>query len=248
MQKEFLKFENLGKQYGYQWAIRKASGSIETGKYISLFGANGAGKTTLLYLLSGVYHPNEGKIIYGESNTQGNVKVKSTAGSSVNAKHGFHNNMQLMSHESMLYHRLNGIQNLEFFLSLYRDIDKDEIEKALKYTGLYAHRKKTIDSYSRGMLQRLMIARLLLARPEVVFFDEPFTGLDIRGQKLLLTILEERGSSDFDWKIESYVFVDHDINRAYTHCDEVWFIDNGRLKEVESKSKLPLIKIQEWLS
>jgi len=232
MGEHYLKFDNLGKQYGYQWAVRSASGKIHPNSYISLFGANGAGKSTLLYLLSGVYRAQEGELSYGKG---------------LNKK-TFHHTMQLMSHQSMLYHRLNALENLSFFQSLYGEVSDDDISRALEFTGLEKHKYKTVDGYSRGMLQRLMLARLLLARPEIVFFDEPFTGLDIRGQKLLLSILENRGVAEFDWKIQSYVFVDHDISRAYEHCEDVWFIENGSLKEKKSRKDIPLKQIREWLS
>ena len=223
-----LTFQNLGKQYGYQWAVKSASGEICNGRYISLFGVNGAGKTTLLYLLSGVYRPHHGEI---------------THAAGVEKDH-----MHLLSHQSMFYSRLNAIDNLNFFQSLHGKTDPAKIKKVLEYTGLYSHRLKTVDGYSRGMIQRLMIARLILARPRLVFFDEPFTGLDIQGQRMLIEILKQRGLSDFNWKIDSYVFVDHDIERAYDYCDHVWYIEPGKLHPLADKKEISLEHLKEKMS
>ena len=228
MSEALLTFQNLGKQYGYQWAVKEASGEIRSGEYISLFGVNGAGKSTLLYLLSGVYRPHHGTITHDESL-------------------GLHQT-HLMSHQSMFYSRLHAVDNLTFFQGLHQKVDMSEVKRVLEYTGLYQHRYKNVDGYSRGMIQRLMISRLILAKPRLVFFDEPFTGLDIQGQKMLVDILKNRGLPDFDWKIESYVFVDHDLERAYDYCEHVWFIEPGRLHPVAKREEMPLDKIKGSMS
>lgn len=228
MSEALLTFENLGKQYGYQWAVKKAAGEIHKERFISLFGVNGAGKSTLLYLLSGVYRPHHGKIDHA-----GDVKK---------------NDMHMLSHQSMFYGRLNAVDNLNFFESLHRKSDPVAVKKVLEYTGLYAHRLKTVDGYSRGMIQRLMIARLILAKPRLVFFDEPFTGLDIQGQRMLIEILKNRGLPEFNWKIDSYVFVDHDIERAYEYCGHIWYIEPGKLHPLAEKKEITLAQLKERMS
>jgi ABC-type multidrug transport system ATPase subunit len=238
-----LTFENLGKQFGHQWAVHKASGEVLRNQYISLFGANGAGKSTLLYLLSGVYRPHEGTVNYNlhrDSNIhKGNEKN--------HPKKNF-SQMHLMSHHSMFYNRLTGEDNLTFFHSLTSNIQKKEIKSVLEYTGLYHHRFKTVDGYSRGMIQRLMIARLILSKASLIFFDEPFTGLDIQGQKLLEEILETRGLKNFNWNIDGFVFVDHDLERAYRYADNIWFIEPGKLHSSYTRSELALDQIKDMLS
>ncbi|MDH4262495.1 MAG: ABC transporter ATP-binding protein [Spirochaetia bacterium] len=225
-----LKFNQLKKQFGYHRAVNSASGEICENEFISLYGVNGAGKSTLLYLLSGVYKPDSGSIDYLNL-----------------GKKNFHLKMQLMSHQSMFYARLSAYDNLFFFQELYGEARISEVLFALEMTGLIKARSKFIDGFSRGMIQRLMIARMILAKPEFVFFDEPFTGLDIQGQKLLLSIIENRGIPALHWKIKSFIFVDHDIDRAYELTSTVWYIQNGELQKPMTKNEMPLDQLRELL-
>ncbi|MDH4200614.1 MAG: ABC transporter ATP-binding protein [Spirochaetia bacterium] len=228
---EYLKFQNLQKQFAYHRAVKSATGCICEGDYISLFGINGAGKSTLLYLLAGIYKPDKGAIEYG-----------------VQGKKNFHALMHLLSHQSMFYARLTAEQNLVFFQGLYGNVDTREILFALELTGLSAHRSKFIDGFSRGMIQRLMIARMILAKPEFVFFDEPFTGLDMSGQRLLLSIIKNRGMENPHWKIKGYIFVDHDIVRAYNFSSSIWYIHKGELQKPYLRSELSIDKLGKMLT
>jgi ABC-type multidrug transport system ATPase subunit len=230
MSDALIKFNLLKKQFGYHRAVKSATGEIRENEFISLYGVNGAGKSTLLYLLSGVYKPDSGALNYGRD------------------KKSFHSNMQLMSHQSMFYARLSARENLLFFQRLYGEAKADEVLFALEFAGLLEARNQFIDGFSRGMVQRLMIARMVLAKPGFVFFDEPFTGLDIRGQKLLLSIIKNRGIPDLNWKIKSFIFVDHDIDRAYELTDLIWYIQNGELQEPMSKKEMPLTQLRELLA
>jgi ABC-type multidrug transport system ATPase subunit len=227
----FLKFNNLKKQFGYRRAVKSATGSVSENDYIALYGANGAGKTTLLYLLSGVYKPDTGHVEFpGRSKRQ------------------FYASMQLLSHQSMFYGRMSAEENLRFFQSLYKKTNMHDILFALEFTGLLPQRYNYTDGFSRGMIQRLMIARLLLTRPEFVFFDEPFTGLDIQGQKLLLSIIRHRGIPELQWNIRGFIFVDHDIQRAYELSDAIWFMQGGELQDPVLKRNLALNELTELLS
>ena len=229
MSNNFLKFNQLKKQFGYHRAVKSATGEVCENEFISLFGINGAGKSTLLYLLSGVYKPDSGSITYREN------------------KKKFQFRMQLMSHQSMFYARLSAQENLVFFQKLYAQPDIDDVLFALEMTGLLDARNKFIDGFSRGMVQRLMIARMILAKPEFVFFDEPFTGLDIRGQKLLLSIIKKRGLPELNWNIKGFIFVDHDIDRAYELGNVIWYIQNGELQQPMTKKEMPMTKLRELL-
>lgn len=231
MAQAILKFHNLGKQFGYYKAVRGASGQILPGDFISLFGENGAGKSTLLNILSGIYKPDQGNIEFGQTD-----------------KEKFYASMQLMSHQSMFYNRLSAQENLNFFQGLYQKPDRDQINFALELTGLFEKRNQYIDGFSRGMIQRLMIARMMIARPEIVFFDEPFTGLDIRGQNLLYSIMQERGIANLGWKINCFVFVDHDVKRAYEFAQTIWHIRSGELGIPCLKKDLSLPELEEMLS
>lgn len=240
-----LTFNNLGKLYGYHYAVNKSGGALYDGDYISLFGANGAGKSTLLYLLSGVYRPDAGGVDYLPQEKTGDEELKTRKKRFLSISH-------LLSHHSMLYNRMSVAQNLAFYGSLYKNRklkpDSDEIKQVLNITSMGYAANKTADSLSRGMLQRLTIARMLLSKPEVVFFDEPFTGLDIQGQKLLGEIIEKRGLPEMDWKIRAFIFVDHGIEKAYEYCNKVWFIEKGKLHTPQLRPEISLESIREMLS
>jgi len=148
--------------------------------------------------------------------------------------------MQLMSHHSMFYGRMSAENNLRFFQNLYEKTTDNDILFALEYTGLIGSRHKYPDGFSRGMIQRLMIARLVLAKPSFVFFDEPFTGLDIQGQKLLLSIIKHRGIPELKWDIKGFIFVDHDIQRAYELSDTIWLMQSGILDKPMNKNEIKL--------
>ena len=227
-----INFEKLGKQFDYRWAIRNASGDILNKEYISLLGPNGAGKTTLLHLLTRLYKAHEGEVYYpGFKNL-----------------HHFYSNMDLLSHHSMFYPRLSAEENLSFFLRLKPDTEiLENIRHSLDYTNLSHVKRKKADGFSRGMLQRLALARFIAARPSVVFLDEPFTGLDLAGQRMLYKILKERGIPEIKWEIKSFILVDHDYKRAYELSDLFWLVIKGKLQEKVSKKQLSYAKLEAGL-
>ena len=202
-----LTFNNLGKKFGYKWAIRNAGGSLKDGNYASLIGPNGAGKSTLLRTLCGVYRPDEGELRLNK-----NPSLRTAS----------------ILHESMFYRRMSARANLKFSVAI-QNMSDDLVENALEYTDLKKSGNLTIDSYSRGMLQRLTIARVISIKPDLLFLDEPFTGLDVQGQKLLINILENRGISEFNWKIRTFILIDHNHERALNLSNRHWRVENGRL-------------------
>lgn len=235
----YLKFKNLKKQFGYKLALQEASSQIRSGDYIALLGANGAGKTTLLYVLSGLYRRDGGEIFFPDKN--------------INNFRDIYKYMHILSHQSMFYSRLSAWDNLSFFDDICRRkkslntnlTNKKEvsIDIALQICGLQAAKHQLVDSFSRGMLQRLSLARMILLRPKLLFLDEPFTGLDRRGQKLLYTILSEKGMNELNWQIDSFILVDHDIERSCTLSNSYWFVENGILEsELKEEKSLETIK------
>ncbi|MDH5720532.1 MAG: ATP-binding cassette domain-containing protein [Spirochaetia bacterium] len=229
---KLISFQNLGKQFDYRWAVRKASGEIMNNEYISLLGPNGAGKTTLLHLLTRLYKAHEGIVNYdGFKSLQ-----------------HFYGEMDLLSHHSMFYPRLSAEENLNFFLRLRPDREIHEnIKYSLDYTGLTHVKRKKADGFSRGMLQRLSLARFIAARPSMVFLDEPFTGLDLAGQRMLYNILKERGIPELNWKIKSFILVDHDYKRAYELSELFWLVSKGTLQKKTTKKDLSYANLEKNL-
>lgn len=217
----YLKFENLEKQFGYKVALKNVTSSLTSKNYVSLMGANGAGKTTLLYLLSGLYRKDGGKFFFPDKN--------------ISSFKELYVSMQVLSHQPMFYSRLSAYDNLSFFAAIHSAKPTMAIEQALEICGLLKVKHQLIDEFSRGMLQRLSLARVILFKPLLLFLDEPFTGLDVRGQKLLHNILLHRGIKEIDWNIDSFVLVDHDLPRAFELANHYWLIENGTLTIDQNK-------------
>src|SRR5829696_2071942 len=156
----------LTKAYGWQPVLKKLDLSIERGEFVALLGPNGSGKSTLLRLIAGLSKPTAGTIRVG-----GWELPREAA--AVRAQIG------LVSHKPLLYDNLTAYENLLFFCRLYALDDQDgRIKRGLERVGLTKRSADLVRTYSRGMLQRLSIARALLHEPDVLLMDEPYTGLD----------------------------------------------------------------------
>lgn len=204
MSEPLLEFNGLARRYGYRWVLKNVSGSLGSKQLAGLAGSNGSGKSTLLNILAGLLRPHKGSI------------RKST-------------NVFLLGHEPMLYAGLTARQNLEYAAGIFR-ADQSKIDFVLEYCGLKSHKNKSPLYFSRGMLQRLAIARILLIQPKIVMFDEPFTGLDQNGQTLLNLILKDRGLAETGWRFDCGILVEHDSAKLEQFSDSLWkMTDQGEL-------------------
>lgn len=160
-----LQVEDLKKDYGGPPVLRSVSLSLRSGEGLILLGPNGAGKSTLLRILAGIHRAAGGKIrIDGvrASFRDGNVRRK----------------VGFVSHETFLYDALTARENLQFFGRLYGVTRREVIAEALSRVGLARFADRPVGSFSRGMAQRLTLARARLHGPSLLLLDEPFTGLD----------------------------------------------------------------------
>lgn len=157
--------ESLVKRYHARLVLDHLSFTIEAGDFCILVGANGAGKTTLLRILAGLMRPNSGEMRIGESLETEAPHMRRLIG--------------YVSHQPMFYQDLTAIENLQHYARLYRIQQPDvRIAEALFASGLTHYQHQALRTYSRGMGQRLTIARALLHDPQILLFDEPYTGLD----------------------------------------------------------------------
>jgi len=165
---------DLEKLYGPVPALDRLNLDIVPGEFILLAGPNGAGKSTLLKTLALLVRPNAGSIhLFGEDARRGD-------------RTGLRRRIGLLSHQTFLYDHLTGSENLVFFGRLYGLEDpQGTAREAIRAIGLEGRGDDEVRTYSRGMQQRLAIARAFLHRPDLLLLDEPFTGLDADGSDRL---------------------------------------------------------------
>ena len=172
-----LRFEGIDKRYGGLFALRRVTFEISAGECAVLAGRNGSGKTTLLRIAGQIVRPTAGKLSFPGS----------TAESSGNSRRPGY-----VGHSTMVYDELTAEENLLLFARLQKvESPVARAEDLLREVGLYERRASLVRTFSRGMRQRIAIARALIHRPSVLLLDEPATGLDPLGITWLANSLRE---------------------------------------------------------
>ncbi len=206
-----VEIKKVAKRYGSERALAGVTLELRKGSMCALLGHNGAGKTTLLGLLSTLVRPNSGTIRYESDG-------KPVDGDEVRREIG------MLAHQSLCYAELTAIENLELFAGLY-DIKDADIKALLDRVGLEERaRTRAARTYSRGMQQRLALARALLTRPSLVLLDEPFTGLDREGALALGAQLGELKATG-----AMVIVVTHDLEAIADRADHLAILRRGSL-------------------
>ncbi len=192
-----IETKKLVKRFGLKIVLRGVDFSVQPGEFVALLGPNGAGKTTFLRILASLSRPSLGEV------TVANYKLPDQA-AQVRAKLG------VVSHLPLLYPDLTAEENLRFYARMY-GIDEQEkrITEVLNMVGLEHRRKDLVSTFSRGMQQRLAIGRAVVHDPEVMLFDEPYTGLDQDASEMLDDVLRSVAA-----KGRTVVMTSHDLARA----------------------------------
>ena len=197
-----LTARRLTKFYGDKLVFRDVSLELEPGRVLLVVGGNGAGKSTLLKILAGLLRPSEGA-------------CESAAAPERTA---------YLGHATFLYSRLTALDNLAFWARMYGlSPDEDRLQAALARVGLARVGQERAGGFSRGMAQRLNLARVFLVEPELLFLDEPGTGLDAASQEILhaeIAGLKGRGAS--------VVWVSHDLAGDRGRADMVLALAGNR--------------------
>lgn len=215
-----IEIEGLVKNYGMLPVLRGVNLSVRAGEFVTLVGANGAGKTTLLRIVASLLSPSDGRVsVGGWPLPQHADKVRPHLG--------------LVSHHALLYGDLTAAENLMFFARLY-DLDDREarIASALRSVGLLARQRDAVRTFSRGMTQRLTLARATLHEPDVLLLDEPYTGLDQEASHLLDDLLRREQARG-----RTILMITHDLAHGLNLCDRIAILSRGKVvSSVERES------------
>lgn len=207
-----IEARKLVKAYGLLPVLRGLEMSIERGEFVALLGPNGSGKSTLLRLMTGLTRPTSGTL------TIGGWRLPEEA-SAVRAQIG------LVSHRSLLYENLTARENLTFYGRLYNlppDKLNARIDELLLRVGLNKRAYDLVRTFSRGMTQRLSIARALLHDPDVLLFDEPYTGLDQAATATLDGLLREAQGEG-----RTIIMVTHELLKAAELASRILILSKG---------------------
>lgn len=207
-----IEIDALYKAFGPRYALRGIDLRIDDGQFVTLFGPNGAGKTTLLKILATLSRPTRGEVrVQGHRLSGDWTDVRRYIG--------------LVSHQSFLYSDLTAEENLRFYASLF-DVEDAEtrIEMLLAAVGLQNRARDLVRTYSRGMLQRLAIARALIHDPLILLLDEPYTGLDQAAAERFTELLAESGRAE-----RTVIMATHNLEQGLALCDRVLVMNQGEV-------------------
>jgi heme exporter protein A len=189
--------KKLVKRFGLKTVLRGVDFEVQPGEFVALLGPNGAGKTTFLRILASLSRPSLGDVkIAGYKLPNEAAQVRARLG--------------VVSHLPLLYGDLTAEENLRFYARMYNVPNYElRVTEVLDMVGLGARRRDLVRTFSRGMQQRLAIGRAVLHDPDVVLFDEPYTGLDQDASSMLDEVLKTVAA-----KGRTVVMTSHDLARA----------------------------------
>jgi len=204
--------EKLDKTFGARWALRSVNLTIQQSEIVALVGPNGAGKTTLLRIIGTLMRPNAGAVHIG--------KIPLT--NHANAARGA---LGFVGHQTFMYDDLTAMENLMFYARMY-DIQNpgQRVREVAQRVGIENRLPDIARTLSRGLQQRLTIARMLLHQPAVLLLDEPYTGLDKTAADLLDQVMLESKREG-----RCVLFSTHDLERGLAICDRAIIMSSGRV-------------------
>lgn len=214
-----LQVKDLSKVFGQQRALQQVSFNVKKGEVFGFLGPSGSGKTTTVKILTGQL-----------LQTAGEVNILGKPASKM--KDADLGRIGILTDNSGLYERMTVQQNLDFYAKLY-NAAAGRVEEVLQLVGLAEDKKKPVKKLSKGMKQRVLLARAVLHKPEVLFLDEPTSALDpgnVQKMHDLLRDLNREGTTIF--------LTTHNMEEAAQLCDRVAFLHEGKIREMDAPNQL----------
>ncbi|MEH7501470.1 ABC transporter ATP-binding protein [Neobacillus drentensis] len=207
-----IEIKKLTKQADNKLILRGVDLSIKKGETVAILGPNGAGKSTLLKVLATLIKPTSGLIKANDMDLKKNhIEIKKIMG--------------YLPHSSLLYDHYTPLENLVFFGNIYgvKNVEQRAIE-LVKEVGLSFFLNEPVKNFSRGMIQRIAIARAIIHEPEILLLDEPHTGLDQGAIGILNNVILSMKA-----KGTTTLMVTHDFKQAAEICDRIIILKNGKI-------------------
>jgi heme exporter protein A len=216
-----VRAERLGKVIDDREILIGLTFEVKPGAFIALLGANGAGKSTLLKLLATLISPSDGTLdLFGRPARSASTAIRSRLG--------------MIGHGAMLYRDLTLMENLVFFGRMYGVASpRKRAEQLLKQVGLASRAHDPVKTMSRGMMQRVSIARALMHDPDLLLADEPFAGLDAPSARVV-----ERMLTDLHASGKTVILANHDIAQSLRLAGRAVVLRRGRLVVDQRSSEL----------
>ncbi|MCH4176517.1 MAG: ABC transporter ATP-binding protein [Streptococcaceae bacterium] len=210
-----IETKQLSKKYGEQVAVNQLSIQIKTGNLTAYLGTNGAGKSTTIRMLTGTLQPTSGEILYNGKPTNSSIKIG------------------VVFQNSVLDDDLTVMENLLLRAEMYRHINREYLDKLIAKTGILEYTKKKYGRLSGGMRRKVDITRALINQPEILFLDEPTTGLDPQSRKEIWQLLNDLKASENI----GILLTTHYLEEA-EYADSVYILEKGQLLETGTAETL----------
>lgn len=213
--------QRLQKKIGGKQILHEMDFSVNAGQFVTVLGPNGAGKSSLFKILSQATQPSAGEILY---EGQAINKISSE----------YRKKIGVISHHTFLYDNLSALENLRFYGQAYQVNNLEaRIKEVLRSVGLQMHIYDAVRTFSRGMQQRLAIARSILHDPQLLFLDEPYTGLDQSAIQVLNDVLAALHTEQ-----RTLFMITHNYEDALTLSNKLMVINKGKLVYNEDSTGL----------
>ncbi len=223
-----IKLQGLTKSFGNHLALRGIDLEVSQEEFVVIFGPNGAGKTTLIKVLATIMNPSSGRVLVDGLSLKNNAEE-------------IRRRIGIVTHQTFLYSNLTSYENLDFYSRMY-DVPrrKERIHEVVAKVGMTSRLHDRVGTLSRGMQQRLSIARSLLHKPAIMLLDEPEMGLDLQAISMLWEALQTDGE-----RKRTIILTTHNLERGLELGDHLLILDRGKIVYEGARQGLDLAGLKQ---